>query len=63
MMVITTIVTTVIFTMLASPAANASVVSGAGPVTLLNCDNLRHNGDRSRSGLLQFVEQIGRAHV
>lgn len=33
----------------------------AGPVTLLNCDNLRHNGDRSRSGLLQFVELIGDA--
>jgi D-arabinitol 4-dehydrogenase len=27
----------------------------AGPVTLLNCDNLRHNGDRVRSGLLQFI--------
>jgi D-arabinitol 4-dehydrogenase len=31
----------------------------AGPVTLLNCDNLRHNGDRSRSGLLQFIEHVG----
>ena len=31
----------------------------AGPVTLLNCDNLRHNGDRSRSGLLQFIELSG----
>lgn len=31
----------------------------AGPVTLLNCDNLRHNGERSRSGLLQFIELIG----
>jgi len=29
--------------------------ASAGPVTLLNCDNLRHNGDRARSGLLQFV--------
>lgn len=29
---------------------------GVGAVTLLNCDNLRHNGDRSRSGLLQFIE-------
>ena len=35
--------------------------AGAGPVTLLNCDNLRHNGDRARSGLLQFVELIGDA--
>ncbi len=31
----------------------------AGAVTLLNCDNLRHNGDRSRSGLLQFIELTG----
>jgi D-arabinitol 4-dehydrogenase len=30
----------------------------AGPVTLLNCDNLRHNGDRLRSGLMQFVRLI-----
>ncbi len=29
--------------------------NNAGPVTLLNCDNLRHNGDRARKGLLQFV--------
>jgi len=32
---------------------------GAGAVTLLNCDNLRHNGDRSRAGLLQFIAQTG----
>ncbi|MBV8619994.1 MAG: mannitol dehydrogenase family protein [Curvibacter sp.] len=31
----------------------------AGPVTLLNCDNLRHNGERSRSGLLQFIARLG----
>ncbi len=37
----------------------ARVAAGAGKVTLLNCDNLRHNGERSRSGLLQFVELIG----
>ncbi len=35
--------------------------AGSGPVTLLNCDNLRHNGDRSRSGLLQFITLIGDA--
>ena len=29
------------------------------PVTLMNCDNLRHNGDRSRAGLLQFIEMTG----
>ena len=28
---------------------------GSGPVTLLCCDNLRHNGDRSRAGLLAFI--------
>jgi len=27
-------------------------------ITLLNCDNLRHNGDRARSGLLQFITLI-----
>ena len=32
--------------------------NGAGPVTLLNCDNLRHNGHRVRKGLLQFVGLI-----
>lgn len=26
-----------------------------GKVTLLNCDNLRHNGERFRGGLLQFI--------
>jgi D-arabinitol 4-dehydrogenase len=36
----------------------ARIQSGAGPLTLLNCDNLRHNGDRSRSGLLQFVAKL-----
>jgi D-arabinitol 4-dehydrogenase len=29
--------------------------ASGGKVTLLNCDNLRHNGDRFRSGLLQFL--------
>ncbi|MCW5237904.1 D-arabinitol 4-dehydrogenase [Verminephrobacter eiseniae] len=33
--------------------------AGAGAVTLLNCDNLRHNGERARSGLLQFVNALG----
>ena len=35
----------------------------AGAVTLLCCDNLRHNGNRSRSGLLQFIAQIGDADL
>lgn len=33
--------------------------AGAGPLTLLNCDNLRHNGDRVRAGLLEFIERVG----
>jgi len=37
----------------------ARMASGAGPVTLLNCDNLRHNGERSRSGLMQFIQAAG----
>ncbi|HQR72875.1 MAG TPA: mannitol dehydrogenase family protein [Burkholderiaceae bacterium] len=37
----------------------ARMTSGAGKVTLLNCDNLRHNGERSRGGLLQFVDLVG----
>jgi len=37
----------------------ARMQAHAGAVTLLNCDNLRHNGDRSRSGLLQFLELVG----
>jgi len=37
----------------------ARKAAGAGPITLLNCDNLRHNGDRSREGLLQFVRALG----
>ena len=37
----------------------ARMQDNGGPVTLLCCDNLRHNGDRSRSGLLQFIEKLG----
>jgi D-arabinitol 4-dehydrogenase len=33
--------------------------AGAGPLTLLNCDNLRHNGERFRAGLLEFIELAG----
>jgi D-arabinitol 4-dehydrogenase len=32
---------------------------GAGPVTLLNCDNLRSNGQRFRGGLLDFLTRRG----
>ncbi|MHA3430544.1 D-arabinitol 4-dehydrogenase [Yersinia pseudotuberculosis] len=31
----------------------------SGPVTLLNCDNLRHNGERFRHGLLEFLALQG----
>ncbi|EHR72440.1 mannitol-1-phosphate/altronate dehydrogenase [Burkholderiales bacterium JOSHI_001] len=37
----------------------ARMKAGAGPVTLLNCDNLRHNGERFRGGLLQFIALLG----
>ena len=33
---------------------------GGGPVTLLNCDNLRSNGERFRSGLLDFLARRGK---
>jgi D-arabinitol 4-dehydrogenase len=29
--------------------------ANAGPLTLLNCDNLRHNGDRFRANLREYV--------
>jgi D-arabinitol 4-dehydrogenase len=32
--------------------------ANAGPVSLLNCDNLRHNGDRVRDGLNQFLAAL-----
>jgi D-arabinitol 4-dehydrogenase len=39
----------------------ARMQAGAGKVTLLNCDNLRHNGERFRGGLLQFIDLLGDA--
>lgn len=41
----------------------ARMLAGSGAVTLMNCDNLRHNGDRSRGGLLQFIEALGDAEL
>ena len=35
----------------------------AGPVTLLNCDNLRSNGDRFRNGLIEFLERRGEGDI
>ena len=37
----------------------ARMQANAGPVTLMNCDNLRHNGERARAGLLQFMDAMG----
>ena len=33
----------------------------AGPVTLMNCDNLRSNGERFRAGMLDFLDRRGDA--
>jgi len=35
------------------------VKRGGAPLTLLNCDNLRSNGERFRSGLLDFLARRG----
>ena len=37
----------------------ARMKQAGGPVTLMNCDNLRHNGERSRTALLQFIDMVG----
>jgi len=34
-----------------------------GPVTLLNCDNLRHNGDRFQRGVSAFIEAAGETEL
>ena len=39
----------------------ARMESEAGPVTLMNCDNLRSNGHRFYSGLMQYLELHGNA--
>lgn len=41
----------------------ARMKAGAGAVTLLNCDNLRHNGQRCRAGLLQFIDALADTHL
>ncbi|WP_035056393.1 D-arabinitol 4-dehydrogenase [Andreprevotia chitinilytica] len=38
-----------------SAILRARQAQGHGAVTLLNCDNLRHNGERFRDGLLEFL--------
>jgi D-arabinitol 4-dehydrogenase len=37
----------------------ARMQRNAGPVTLMNCDNLRSNGERFRAGMLDFLERRG----
>ncbi len=44
-----------------SAILRARHAQGAGAVTLLNCDNLRHNGERARAGLMQFLHLLGDA--
>jgi len=41
----------------------ARLERAAGPITLLNCDNLRSNGERFRTGLLEFLERRGEREV
>lgn len=38
---------------------NQRMVLKGKPVTLLNCDNLRHNGERFRNGFLSFLKLKG----
>lgn len=38
---------------------SARMEKGAGPLTLLNCDNLRSNGHRFSDGLAQFLKKQG----
>ncbi|GGP24250.1 D-arabinitol 4-dehydrogenase [Silvimonas amylolytica] len=42
---------------------SARRAAGHGPVTLLNCDNLRHNGERFRDGMLQFLALCGETEL
>ncbi|MGE9550136.1 D-arabinitol 4-dehydrogenase [Erwinia amylovora] len=37
----------------------ARMAAHGNPVTLLNCDNLRHNGERFRAGFLKFLSLRG----
>jgi D-arabinitol 4-dehydrogenase len=39
----------------------ARMHTGGGPVTLMNCDNLRSNGERFRAGFLDFLQRRGEA--
>ena len=41
----------------------ARAAANGGPLTLLNCDNLRHNGERFHDGLLQFLALRGETEL
>ena len=41
----------------------ARMARGSAAVTLLNCDNLRSNGERFRAGLLDFLERRGETRL
>jgi D-arabinitol 4-dehydrogenase len=43
----------------ASAILRARRAAGAGPLTFLNCDNLRHNGDHFRTNLEAFLKAAG----
>ena len=39
------------------------IADDAGPLTLLNCDNVRHNGERFHDGLVEFLQLTGKQQV
>lgn len=39
------------------------MLNQAGPLTLVNCDNVRHNGERFRDGLVEFLTLTGKQKV
>ena len=41
----------------------ARIAADAGPVTFLNCDNLRSNGDRFATGFRQYLQARGEAKM
>jgi len=46
-----------------SAILRARRAAGAGALTLMNCDNLRHNGERFRANLRRFVAAAGDAEL
>lgn len=39
------------------------MANNSGPLTLLNCDNVRHNGERFHDGLVEFLALTGKQAV